>query len=331
MWIMLFFLIVGQSRRNDLQSLVPVFWTVLAVYPIWLFVTVRTLTTENAHAARIVVRASEEASALSEQGVGGYGLVYSVLLLMPGLLTLGWLRFREVTLPPPLRKVPRAAQALVILNIALGAFLVLTASYSIAVIALTAVVLSATILRRYSGARVLFAILLTLIVALFGSVLLEGVLTALQPFAEGTSFAIKIRDILYSLHVGEAVGSVEDRTERYLRSLDLFLGSPLIGVLSFDDLGKHSEILDSFAQWGVVIGSIFVYLLSFLPLNMIKQNKRYFRFCFGMLASVAIIFGLNNCFASAGLMLYIMFPVALHIHRSTDYLRRSRSPATSHA
>ena len=149
-WIMLFFLIFWQSRRDDLQSLVPVFWTVLAIYPIWLFITVQTILTENSHAARILVRSSEEAMELIEQGVGGYSLVYATLLLIPGLYALARSPgvLRGTTLPRVLRRVPRMAFWIVLLNIGLGVALVLTAGFSIAVIALAGILLSGGISRR---------------------------------------------------------------------------------------------------------------------------------------------------------------------------------------
>ena len=62
LWIALFFLMIFQSRQHDLKSLVPLFWLVLAVYPVWQIITVWTLSYEDHRAARIIVRASEAVS-----------------------------------------------------------------------------------------------------------------------------------------------------------------------------------------------------------------------------------------------------------------------------
>ena len=314
-WIMLFFLIVGQSRRNDLQSLVPVFWSVLAVYPVWLFITFETLITTNGHAARTIVRASAEAEALTEQGVGGYGLVYGTLLFIP--LLLGLLRNRKVlnggVLPRPLRIFPGLAFGLVALNFGLGVAVVLTAGFTIAVIALIGILFSFFLFEKYNATRFLFAFLAMLVVTIFAKSILEAALLALQPLAEGTSYAWKIRDMLLSIQIGDASGTAAVRSERYIRSLLIFEENPLFGVLARDDVGKHSQFLDGFARWGAIFGGIFVYLVSFPALRAIRHGMHEFGVGLAMLVGIVVIFGLNNGFASAGLMIYIIFPVSMHI------------------
>lgn len=332
-WIMLFFLIFWQSRRNDLQSLVPVFWTVLAIYPIWLFITVQTILTENSHAARIIVRASDEATELIEQGVGGYALVYGTLLLIPALF--GLMRNPHIVrgrmLPQPLRAMPRLAFGIVLLNMGLGVALVLTAGFSIAVVALAGIVISLTFLRTFNAPRLWFAFIAMLIFAVLARPILEAVLTTLLPLAEGMNFANKIRDVLASLDLGATTGTLDDRTERYVRSLTLFFENPVFGVLSNDDVGKHSEILDNFARWGFFFGGIFLYLVVFPAVRLMRRNKRDFGVALAMLAAIVIIFGLNHSFAAAGLMLYIMFPVSLHMLRAGRQRRRAQSAAGANA
>lgn len=314
-WIMLFFLIVGQSRRNDLQSLAPVFWSVLAVYPVWLFITFKTLTTTNSHAARTIVRASDAARELTEQGVGGYGLVYGTLLLSPVLL--GLLRNRDTleggVLPRPLRMFPVLAFGLVALNFGLAVAVVLTAGFAIAVIALIGILLSFFLLEKYNAIRFLFAVFAMIVVAIFAKPLLEATLLFLQPFAEGTNFALKIRDILYSMQVGDVSGTASIRVERYMRSIKIFAENPIIGVLGREDIGKHSEILDGFARWGPIFGGIFLYLISFPAFRAMRGRNNSFGMGLALFIATTVIFGMNSGFAAAGLMLYVMFPVSIHI------------------
>lgn len=332
-WIMLFFLIIGQSRRNDLQSLVPVFWFVLAVYPVWLFITLKTLTTTNSHAARIIVRSSDAARELTEQGVGGYGLVYGTLLLIP--LLLGLIRNRQVlkggVLPRPLRLFPVLAVGLVALNLGLGVALILTAGFTIAVIALLCMLLSFFLLEKYNAARFLLTCIALFVIAIFAKPVLVAILLFLQPLADGTSYAVKIGDILLSIQIGDATGTAMDRSERYIRSLQLFAENPLFGVLTREDIGKHSQFLDGFARWGALFGAIFVYLVSFSALRAIWQRKQSFGIGVAMLVAIAVIFGLNKGFAAAGLMLYIMFPVAMHILKNRDVRPVQTSKVMAHA
>jgi len=314
-WIMLFFLVVWQIRRHDLQSLVPVFWIVLTVYPIWQFITVCTIDNVNSHAARVLVRNSAEGTELTQQGVGGYALVYGTLLLIPSLigLALNPRVLRGNALPKPLRMMPKLALGLVWLNIGLGILLVLKAGFSLAVIALAAILLSVTFLKSFNATRLVISMLAALSFAMLARPILETVLTELLPVAQGTNFANKIRDVLESLEAGNAVGTAEHRLERYTRSLGSFLNSPLWGTMIEDGVGNHSEILDSYARWGAGFGTIIVYLVCFPAVRAMRNHQRDFGVGLAMLAAVTVIFGLNIGFAAAGLMLYIMFPVALHI------------------
>lgn len=314
-YIMFFFLIVAESRRYNLQSLVTVFWVVLAVYPVWLFITFSTLTTTNAHAARTIVRSSEAAAELMQQGVGGYGLVYGTLLLIPALLSLQRNRklLRGEALSRLLRMFPVLAYGLVALNIGLGVALVLTAGFTIAVIALVGILLSFFLLEKYNAMRFLFAAFAMIVVAFWAKPLLEATLLFLQPFAEGTNFALKIRDILFSMQVGEASGAASIRLERYIRSLQIFAENPIIGVLGFEDVGKHSQILDGFARWGVFFGGLFVYLISFPAFRAMRGSNHSFGMGLSLFVAITVIFGMNNGFAAAGLILYVMIPVSVHI------------------
>lgn len=314
-WIMFFFLIIWQSRRNSISSLLPVFWSVLAISPVWVIITVQTILTDNSRAARIIVRSSDEAIELTRQGVGGYSLVYGTLLLFPvlGGLLLDRGVMRGAVLPRPMRSIPLLADALVAANVVLGVALVLTAGFSIAVIALASISISMVLLRTFSIFRLLITLLTSAILITIGPSLLSEVLTVLMPFAEGTNFANKIRDILVSLDVGEAIGTAEDRTERYMRSIALFYNNPVFGVLAVDDVGKHSEFLDNFARWGVLFGGIFVYLMTFPAVRVMRRSARNFGVGLSMLAAVVVIFGLNNGFAAAGLMIFLMFPISQHM------------------
>lgn len=317
LWIMLLFLVVYETRRRDLRSLIPLFWLMLAMMPIWQMITFAVVTGEDSHAARVIVRSSEEAQELTSQGVGGYGLVYATVLMLPGLIGIvqRGLRLDRALLPWPLRSLPIwLPSGLIVLNIVTGVALILTAGYSIAVITLATIVLSAILLKRFSPWRLLFVVFLSILFALFAEMLLEMILTELLPLAEGTNFALKINDILASLQSNEAVGTLAMRQERYVRSFLLFLDNPVIGVLEFASVGKHSSILDTFARFGIIIGSVFVYLIAYLPWRAIQvAGARNFGVPFAMLIAITLTFGLNNGFMAAGVMMFIVFPVALHL------------------
>ena len=319
-WIMLLFLVIFQSRRTNLQSLTPIFWLVLSILPLWMFITIKTVLFENPHAARLIVRSSAEADTLVQQGVGGYALVYGAILLLPSLsvLLLNSFSLKNVILPRPLQSIPAIAQGLLLVNLALSVFLVLSAGFSIAVIAMIAIFILTIFLNRYSAQRAFITLFALVVAFVLGESLLEWVLTAMLPFAEGTNFAIKINDVLRSMQVGDAVGSAGDRLERYARSFRLFIENPIVGTLVVDDIGKHSEVVDTYARWGAFIGTIFLYLTIFLPLRVLQAGKIRFGVGLAMLMAVVFVLGLNSGFAVAGLMLFLMFPVVSHMLKGLE-------------
>lgn len=62
------------------------------------------------------------------------------------------------------------------------------------------------------------------------------------------------------------------RYERYTRDLGLIFGSPIWGALSYIAIGKHSFILDFFAQYGIPLGIVFSKTLFSPCTDWIKQQ-----------------------------------------------------------
>lgn len=317
-FIMLLFLVIQQSRRDRLDTLIPVFWWILIQLPVWLFITFKTVAFQDFHAARVGVRVSEEALNLSEAGVGGYPLVYGTVLALPLLLSMGLSRqrFDRCDLPGLLPRSNGWARGVIWLNFGLGVSLVMTAGYSIAVISLALSLLAAVWLRSYRTKRVLWVFILAGLALVFGEAIVVSLLHAVQPYTEGTQFFRKVDDLLVSIEIGSTTGSAEDRRERYARSLEIFIENPFLGDLVYANVGKHSAILDRFAQWGFCLGAVYVYLVAFLPTRALRRLKSVpgmFGPSLGILVTVMIIFGLNDECASAGVMLYLMFPVGMHL------------------
>jgi hypothetical protein len=146
----------------------------------------------------------------------------------------------------------------------------------------------------------------------FGDALFLTALQVLREIVYGTNYAIKIDDLIFSLSSNSLTGSAGERGERYWRSLVLFFENPLIGTLSYADIGKHSTFLDHLAQWGIFFGGILFYLISFLQWGGMRQSTRIkgeFGIAIGSLIAVMAVFGLNKHFASAGIFLFIIYPV----------------------
>jgi hypothetical protein len=126
-----------------------------------------------------------------------------------------------------------------------------------------------------------------------------------------------------------ASGTLYDRIERYQRSFLLFVQNPIFGTMLSTDIGKHSQILDNFAQFGIVVGSMFVYFLIAVPIRYINRRGAEFGLAFAMLIVTLLYFGLNNAFMSAGPVLFIIFPVAANMIRSFQCWKPRKSVAAT--
>ena len=312
--ILLFFLFVQQSyRRIAVEDFNNLFWIILLIFPIWISTTLLAQESLGDNVVRLVIRSSDTARELSRQGVGGYGLVYSLLLALPVLWyfsifpgRVDWSSFTRFSGFPSY-----LGRALVLANLLLALMLVLRAGYAIAV-ALATISLAAVFIGR-SGrtSNLVFALLAFTLVAALTGLFSDVVVQGLLQLSRGTLYEHKVAHTLLSLGGQEAMGTFELRSERYWRSIMLFLDSPLWGSLSFDSLGKHSAYIDNFAQYGIVIGAVFMYLLMFLPVRFLRQNEKHHGLALAIFI-VALSFPmLNNVFGAYGLILFIFIPGAL--------------------
>lgn len=318
LYIMLFFLVVQQSRRNELRSLNSIFWLVIVLMAVAMTTTYIFMATVDARVMRTIVRSSEAAQDLIGQGVGGYAMAYSAVLMLPVLIVLS-LRpalIGRLDAPSILRVIPFMPKLLVWYLTGLSFLLVASSQFSTAVMILAVCTMVVLVLWRATVFRILFTIVLVFILLFFFKVVFIELLLHLAPLVEGTNYALKIDDLLASLQSDGVGGTVGDRVERYSRSLALFLEHPLIGVLYFDDVGKHSTLLDSFARWGGLVGMILLYLVSFIQIRALRSLSFVpggAGAALGGLIAILMVFGLNNVFLAAGIIIYIVYPLVFDV------------------
>jgi hypothetical protein len=326
LYILLTLLIVYESRRNDPKSLAPVFWTMMLTLPIWWISTLRGFDTFGAHAARIVVRSSDEAMELMQQGVGGYSLVYSSLVLVPilVLMTFRWRQFDISSAPRFLRAFPRAFRLLPPVMLALVIVVVFRAGFTIAVIVMAATMAVSLMYLRPRPWILLMAPLVVLFLIILGQFFLRDIIEFLIPIADGTNFVHKLRDIQMSLDVGDSAGTVADRTERYFRSINSFLQNPLFGVLGNRGVGGHSAFLDNFGQRGLFFGALYMGLMLYLPIRMLRRLPGMLSMTGGVLTVMVLFPFLNSVTMAIGVVLFIMFPVACALTKEFDGKRKRK-------
>lgn len=305
LWIMLFFLVVGESlRRGRNDEAKFCFWIILLVMPIWSLSTLWGLQSLGADVARVVIRSSDEARELVSQGVGGYSFVYTTLLCMPFLAYLAFRPGAALVAGQP-RWVRRATKLLLLGNLMLSGLLLLRAGYTIALILSAVVVASVLLIRSRAPLRMLLSLCFVGLLVVILGMLTAPVLGVLEKVSIGTEYSAKIRDIRVSLEDDQSTGTVHDRTERYLRSLRSLGDNPVIGTLTYDKVGKHSAILDRFAQYGFAFGLLFLALLLYVPLGAVRNSRVPIGLAFGFLIVASGFPLLNNVFMAWGLILYV--------------------------
>lgn len=326
-WVMMFFLLVGESQQRGRSDEARFcFWVILAVLPIWMFVTLAGLQTVSADIARTLVRSSQEARDLSAKGFGGYALIYTVVLCLPFLAYFA-LRVRQLSDVPQARWIRRALRALVWGNFILAILLVLRAGYSIAVILAVLSLLLVFLVRSRRPLQLAISVSVVSLLVLLLSIAAEPMLQSLEGVTRGTEYAAKVRDIRSSLTGERSVGTVEGRTERYTRSLRQFGENPVIGTLSFDEVGKHSTILDRFAQYGAVFGYLFLAILMYVPMRYLSAPQMPIGLGVAFLVIALCFPMLNTVFMSWGLILYVFSRGAFVMMGIPLYPRRSKPPA----
>lgn len=331
LYILLTLLIIYESRRNDPKSLAPVFWTMMLIMPVWWISTILAFDTFGEHAARTIVRSSEEATELMQQGVGGYSLIYSSLVLIPilVLMTLRWRQFDMSSAPRFLRAFPRALRVLPPIMLALVVVVVFRAGYTIAVIVMVATMAVSLMYLRPRPWILIMAPMTALFLIIVGQAFLRDIIQFLIPYSEGTSFVHKLRDIQMSLDVGGSTGTVADRTERYFRSINSFLQNPIFGVLGDHGVGNHSAYLDNFAQRGGFFGLLYMALMLYLPIRMLRRLPDMLSMTGGVLTVMVLFPALNSVTMAIGVVLFIMFPVACSMTREFEARRKRSWRATS--
>ena len=313
-WIMFFFLLVGESlgrgRDGDARMC---FWLVLLVLPVWSITTLRGIDTIALDVARTISRSSDEARALAAQGVGGYGFVYTVLLCLPFL---AWFatRPRSTAVMVGARSWrKRGIVVLLVLNFLLGYLLLLRAGYTIGLVLAAIALCLVVLVRARGGLRLAIALVLSATLVVLAAFTLRPALDGLQVAAAGTEYSAKVRDVRRSLDEDQSTGTVGGRAERYQRSMRLALENPVLGTLTFDDVGKHSALLDRYAQYGFAIGTLFLLLLAYLPWRLVRDRRVPFGPSLAFLV-IAVAFPLlNNVFMSWGLILYVFSRGALAV------------------
>lgn len=249
--------------------------------------------------SRLLAKDFEGAEVYARQGIGGYGYIYFLTFIIPiieGILIRGYRKFHVV---------------FTLLGIAawvLSVVVVMESGYTIALVLTLYSIVSVLVLHWFKSPLAFCLISIPVLIVLLSN--LENILSYALQQVEGTMYETKVEDLILSLSDDEAVGTVAGRMERYTRSIRLFLQKPFWGQISRAGIGKHSAILDRFAQYGIVFGSLTVVYLT-------KAQRKIYKLHIddGMAISVLVVsiafFLLNNIAAAQGVGLFVFYIAAI--------------------
>lgn len=304
-FVMLLFSLIGVCFLNNKlcqKKYEKIFYISLLVYPVWMLLTLLAYG-YNPYISRML---SGNGMAKSydyfSRGIGGYGLVYSVVFLIP-LLIFALKKSSSLSV---------AKKLLLLMNLLLGILLVFHAGFSIALLAMFLGIFLIVTVKKKSLTNLFVLIFILSFMALCWFVFQNQIVTCLTNLFQNTLYKNKVQSILVFLTTGEIAGSLHNRVVLYQTSWQLFLQNPLFGCNNELATGGHSTILDTFAAYGLLGGVPFLTVIFYLPIKMM-QDKRFF----GVSLTVFILLlfvGLTDTYAAAiAPIVYVLYPIATRI------------------
>ncbi len=299
-YIMVFFLFVYASyRRKSLEILKPVVYLNIILFTVWMMTTYMALL-QDSHISRTLIRSSEVAVQASQSGVGGFSFIYALLIYIVAVMALLKNRFKE-------KKRLNITSIFLLFSVLLAMLVVLKAEYSTAVILMVLSVVYFLFHTKSVRRNIIIFLVFILAYLLLKSYMADFLQFLLQ-FAEGTNYRFKLEDMITSLNTDEAAGTAGERIDRYIRSINIFLENPFAGIWSIETVGKHSLILDTFAQFGIFAGVALIYILFKIPYQILKKQKKNRTLALTALFLIVALSSLNNVSMAYGFIFYLFYP-----------------------
>jgi hypothetical protein len=308
LYIMFFFILVYISySRKSIETLKPVIYLQIVLITLWLITTSIGLI-EHPRAARALIRSSSIAVEYSNSGIGGFGFINAVIVYGTMMLALFLHHVKTI-------KIINIKVLFFLSSFLLSFFVVLKSNYSISLLLFIAVNSLLLFLLMNKIIKIMVIIFFSIILLFMQSYVSE-IMDLLLELSSGTNYHLKLNDLISSVNSTEVTGTAFDRIDRYIRSIVIFFENPVFGILVRDSIGKHSLILDTFAQFGFIIGVLLIYILLKIPYSIYRISKKQQPLSAAILFAVIALLSLNNIAMSYGFMFYILY---LYIIKRTEY------------
>lgn len=287
--IYLIFVIVSEQIIEDNpENVILLIVSILITNIVTIILTLNALLIDQNY-ARILSRSNDITREISKSGVGGYGIVYSNVALLP-------LYFAYLKKIFDSKKRNYYLIILLATNIIFASLLIIKAQYALALLSFALLILFIIIANINYIYRILLLNLFILAIGIAVYYNSDNDYLIFSKVFEGTRYEQKIDAIKGIIYEDETSKSLGPRLDRYILSAETFISNPLTGSLTFDSdiIGMHSDFLDKFAQWGIAVGLLFLLLVLYLPIKLYsftskKESKEFLLFML-----VIIFIGLFN-------------------------------------
>ena len=312
-YLLVFAFILNYLHRNswnELEILIPFVLILLVIF------NLKTLSIIhfNPNAARDLVRNDESTYSYLRQGAGGYGLLYPQVCIFP--MMIAWL-MRAI------RKNRLFFAAGVAWLISYVLF-ILDSGYTIAVVA---TVVSLIILFFYKRKSITLAMTVTLVLIIL-IVWLIGYVPSVRNFLldifDGTKVAKKVNDIYMSVTTDTVADSIFVRMQAYQTSLTSILKFSVLGGLWFGEIGGHSALLDTVAQYGFWGGYLFINMMYCVPMQIKKttENAKCLQIANASFISTLLITLLNSAPYQFVFLILIFQPILYYDIRKWGNIKK---------
>ena len=249
--------------------------------------------------SRYLAKSGEMANISSSRNVGGYGFIYSVLLVYPSFLYL-------------LNIFKNKYSVYYLLTICLCILIVVTiilAKYFIALLAI--VIISLFYLLIIKEIKQKFVLFTLLALSLY-------IINTFYPLLIVHELKIKMIDeFATNIQYGREIN--QSRYDHYETSIITFLNNPVIGsqIFNFDIIGFHSEFFDLLAEFGLLSGILFIILIIYPFIQLLKHKKNSDKKMFILMTIFSILW--VNIFNKISFDMIISFYLSYIIYTKISY------------
>lgn len=230
-WPFLFVCVINRFNRKEIKHLL---YFIIGLCLIGDILTLIQLSI-NPDISRLLAGAQlqDEKITYYKLGVGGYGYVFAMAFMMYGIVR--WLKHTNST----------AEKFYLVIFLVVNSLFILYASYTTAIVIAVGMIGFALLSNIRIEYRITLILVVSVVILVFGKQLLEACYNIANSL-ELTWVAKRFEQLLYSQEANDL--SSLKRVMLYAMSWNTFIENPFFGGNIY---GGHSQILDTFAQYGI--------------------------------------------------------------------------------